>query len=133
MDAAFSPNGKVIASVGDDGYLSVQNVGEEGVRFRVRTGLFAVNSLAFSPDGSRLVTFNSDSTVRFWDTESWEEVLEFHVNNVYTNAGIGFADENTLLVLGATGSLKPQQWTWWRFSAPALQTSDTVHTPEKKF
>ena len=33
--------------------------------------------LAFTPDGSRLVTVSNDATVRLWDTASWKEVASF--------------------------------------------------------
>jgi WD40 repeat protein len=34
-----------------------------------------VNALAFSPDGSRLVTAGADRLVRVWDVESGQELL----------------------------------------------------------
>ncbi|MEK7215843.1 MAG: WD40 repeat domain-containing protein [Chloroflexota bacterium] len=40
--------------------------------FRGHTGL--VNSLAFTPDGQRLVTGSRDRTVKIWDLTQLEEV-----------------------------------------------------------
>ena len=46
-----------------------------GRTVRTFVGSQRVNALAFSPDGSRLVTGGSDRTVRVWDVESGQELL----------------------------------------------------------
>ena len=48
-----------------------------------------VNSIAYSPDGKKIVSGSSDKTVRVWDAESGMEIipsLEGHTSSVYSVA-----------------------------------------------
>jgi WD40 repeat protein len=64
--AAFSPDGRTVATASRDGTLSLWEVqsGKERVRFRGHAG--AVLVVAFAPGGERLISGGADGTVRCW-------------------------------------------------------------------
>jgi WD40 repeat protein/serine/threonine protein kinase len=75
---AFSPDteGRWIASAGEDSTVKVwdSHTGKLLRSFRGHTGL--VSSVAFSPDGRRLVSGSRDTTVKIWDLTRLSEAQE---------------------------------------------------------
>jgi WD40 repeat protein len=67
--AAFSPDGQIIASAADDGTVRLWDKQGDpiGQPFQGHQGL--VHSVAFSPDGQYLVSGGGDNTIRLWDKQ----------------------------------------------------------------
>jgi WD40 repeat protein len=73
---AFSPNGKwLVTAAGTDGTLSIWDAHSGKLAARRKEHVAAVNSLAFHPDGSRLISGSEDGTIRVWATDTWEVLL----------------------------------------------------------
>src|SRR5205823_1766475 len=66
--AAFSPNGRLAVSAGQDGTARIWDVlGRRLLQTLRHDG--AVNTAAFSPDGTLVVTASADGSARVWRAE----------------------------------------------------------------
>ena len=67
----------------------------------------SVNSVALSPDGSRIVSGSGDSTVRLWDVASGEElaVLKDRTRIGSTVMSVAFSPDGLRVVLGGYGTV----------------------------
>jgi WD40 repeat protein len=59
-----------------------------------------VNTIGFSPDGTRVITGSEDRTVKLWDTKTGAEVLTLkgHTESVQTAS---FSADGTRIVTGS--------------------------------
>jgi WD40 repeat protein len=64
---AFAPDGRRLATGGEDGVVSVWDAATGDVTVSLRGHDAAVSGLAFSRDGSRLVSTSADGTALLWD------------------------------------------------------------------
>ena len=65
--AAWSPNGKRIASGNDDGTVQVWDALTGTHVFTYRGHPKVINTLAWSPDSKRIASGSDDKTVQVWD------------------------------------------------------------------
>jgi WD40 repeat protein len=104
--AAYSPDGKIIATAGVDHLAVLWNIetGSETRQFVGHTD--ALFSVAFSQDGKFLGTASADGTARLWDVATGEELRRFigHTAGV-TNIAIS-PDNRFLATVSNDGSVR---------------------------
>jgi len=95
-DVVFSPDGKRIASCGEDMTVRVWST-ESGAMLHTIVGHEgAVMGVDISPDGKTLASCSEDKTVRLWDIDTGEplRILEGHSSAVWT---VAFSLDNRML------------------------------------
>jgi WD40 repeat protein len=99
--AAYSPDGKRIATASNDGTAKVWDVETGGELVTLTGHTNWVENIAFSPNGVLLATGSTDKTVKVWDTLTGQELLTL-VGHTGSISQIAFSPDGTHL---ATSSL----------------------------
>ncbi len=73
FDVAFSPDGKRLATCGEDKITRLWDAGTHRTIATMHGHSDAVQAVAFSPDGETLATGGSDSSVRLWSVPAGKE------------------------------------------------------------
>ncbi|MFC1482588.1 WD40 repeat domain-containing protein, partial [Myxococcota bacterium] len=104
---AFSPDGRLLASSGEDQTIVLQDVSTWQTVRTVKPGFDGADSVAFSPDGKLLVAAVSQSPgcdpgmqkVRIWDVASGElrQTISAHHRGIFTAA---FSPDGKLVASG---------------------------------
>jgi WD40 repeat protein/serine/threonine protein kinase len=72
---AYSPDGKRIASGGQDKTIKIWNVITGNELMTLRGHKSKVTSVSFSPDGKKIVSGSGDGTVKLWDAKNATELF----------------------------------------------------------
>jgi WD40 repeat protein/serine/threonine protein kinase len=64
---AYAPNGKLVASAGDNRSVLVWDTQSWQLKYRLEGHQGIINSIAFSPDSSLIASGSSDRTIKLWN------------------------------------------------------------------
>lgn len=81
---AFSTDGKLLASAGDDHLVTLWNIETRAATKTLRGHTSWIKDVIFTPDMKRLVSGSSDGTLKIWDIASGRELASWsaHANGV---------------------------------------------------
>jgi WD40 repeat protein len=122
---SYSPDGRTLATAGDDGAIELWRSAADGVPTRLGTTLGAsggVNALAFSRDGRYLAAGTFGKAAPVWSTSDWLQVASLpHPASV---TGVAFSNgDRRLLTTDAAGTAMI-----WQFPAPSTYTFGSALT-----
>jgi WD40 repeat protein len=66
VEATFSPDGKKILTLGDDGTAKIWDANAGYMMADLMGHKTAINTAVFSPDGSRIITISDDNIIKVW-------------------------------------------------------------------
>jgi predicted dienelactone hydrolase len=97
MDVAISPDGTLLAAAAGDGIIRLWELGTGTLHSELHVHSGIVSSIAFSPDGTRLVSGGADT--RLWDVASGEQLYLFE-GPAGEVVDVAFSADGRLVVTG---------------------------------
>lgn len=71
---AFSPDGKLLATGGDDGFIRVWDVERGQLNITLSGHRWTVSTLSFLINGNTLISGSWDGTIKFWQLNTGREI-----------------------------------------------------------
>jgi WD40 repeat protein len=107
---AFSPDGTMLATGGDDGMVRVRDLRTDEV-WTVGEDCSFVRSVAFSPSGAHLAAAGDDSVVRVWSGN--DLVFTFAADRQRMDS-VAFSPDGTIMVVACGGLVQVFQTGEWQ-------------------
>jgi WD40 repeat protein len=106
FDAAWSPDGRYIATAGAGGALGVWDAAGKREPLWLRGHGGVVFSVAWSPDGKRLASAGGDGTIRVWNANGGRALFTLHSHETAVFAVDWKGDGTSLVSGGEDGTVR---------------------------
>jgi WD40 repeat protein len=100
FSAAFSPDGKKVATGGASLEAQVWDAGDGRLLKTLKGYSYPIRSMAFSPDGATLATGSADGVIRLWDTVTWRALAVINGHKQWTSS-VAFSPDGKTLASGS--------------------------------
>jgi WD40 repeat protein/serine/threonine protein kinase len=106
LHAAFSPDGKTIATGGFDAMVRLYDAGDGRMLHTLPGHRLCVNYLAFSVDSGRLASASDDRTAKIWEVNTGQELLHLRGHHGLVLSAAFSPDGRRLVTSGEEGEVK---------------------------
>jgi WD40 repeat protein len=97
---AWSPEGRRLASGGEDGVVQVWDVPQEKKLHTYSSHLSRITAVAWSPDGKRIASGSEDNTIQVWNAATGERLLMYTQHRALIG-GIAWSPDSSRIVSAA--------------------------------
>jgi WD40 repeat protein len=101
ISTVWSPDGQMAASLNRDGNVYLWNARDQTISATWDTHLTIPSSIAWSPNGSKIVVGSRDGLLKFYDVEAGEDTYKSLDENFGPITQVAWHPESRLLTLGS--------------------------------
>lgn len=107
---SYSPDGRWLASGGDDGVLRLYDATDLQTRLSERLPFGRLNGLAFAPNGTRLAMATAEGVVSVYDVDTGKETVRIAAHNGPATDVVFSADGNWIISSGDDADPNIRVW-----------------------